>query len=230
MNETRRKPTSGRQSPSLSDKWHGIFYMPSRIDTAVHTKAFDYSVAEHWGENRNVQPHKDSNQQHIGSQSNAPGQGQGITYTAGQSHIHSSHTQLDIPRPLFTQSHRHSWTYQGLCLPSHTDTAGHTKAFDYPVTDTAGHTKAFDYPVTQTRLDIPRPLITQSHRHSWTYQGLCLPSHTDTAGHTKAFDYPVTDTAGHTKAFDYPVTQTRLDIPRPLITQSHRHGWTYQGL
>ena len=127
-------------------------------------------------------------------------------------------------------------------------------------TDTAGHTKAFDYPVTQTRLDIPRPLTTQSHRHGWTYQGLWLPSHTDTAGHTKAFDYPVTqtrldiprplitqshrhgwtyqglwlpshtDTAGHTKAFDYPVTQTRLDIPRPLITQSHRHGWTYQGL
>ena len=27
-----------------------------------------------------------------------------------------------------------------------------------------------------------------------------------------------------------PVTQTRLDIPRPLITQSHRHGSTYQGL
>ena len=69
-------------------------------------------------------------------------------------------------------------------------------------TDTAGHTKAFDYPVTQTRLDIPRPLITQSHRHGWTY----------------------------TKTFDYPVTQTRLDIPRPLITQPHRHGWTYQGL
>ena len=89
-----------------------------------------------------------------------------------------------------------------LWLPSHTDTAGHTKAFDYPV--------------TQTRRDIPRPLITQSHRHGWTYQGLWLPSHTDTAGHTKAFDYPV--------------TQTRLDIPRSLITQSHRHGWTYQGL
>ena len=72
---------------------------------------------------------------------------------------------------------------QGFWLPSHTDTAGHTKAFDYPVTqtrlhiptfnqgiwlpshtDTAGHTKAFDYPVTQTQLDIPRPLITQS----WT--------------------------------------------------------------
>ena len=155
-------------------------------------------------------------------------------------------TRLDIPIPLITQSHRHGWTYQGLWLPSHTDTAGHTKAFDYPVTqtrldiqrplitqphrhgwtyqglwlpshtDTAGHTKAFDYPATQTRLDIPRPLITQPHRHGWTYKGLWLPSHTDTAGHTKAFDYPV--------------TQTRLDIPRPLITQSHRHGWTYKGL
>ena len=111
-------------------------------------------------------------------------------------------TRLDIPRPLITQSHRHGWTYQGLSLPSHTDTAGHTKAFHYPV--------------TQTRLDIPRPFITQSHRHGWTYQGLSLPSHTDTAGHTKAFHYPV--------------TQTRLDTPRPLITQSHRHGWTYQGL
>ena len=43
--------------------------------------------------------------------------------------------------------------------------------------------------------------------------------------------YPYhTDTAGHTKAFDDPVTQTRVDTPRPLITQSHRHGWTYQGL
>ena len=103
---------------------------------------------------------------------------------------------------VYAQSHRHGWTYQGLWLPSHTDTAGHTKVFDYPV--------------TQTRLGIPRPLITQSHRHGWTYQGLWLPSHTDRAGHTKAFDYPV--------------TQTRLDIPRPLITQSHRHGWTYQGL
>ena len=110
--------------------------------------------------------------------------------------------RLDIPRPLFTQPHRHGWTYQGLYLPSHTDTTGHTKAFIYPV--------------TQTRLDIPRPLFTQSHRHGWTYQGLYLPSHTDTAGHTKAFIYPV--------------TQTRLGIPRPLFTQSHRHGWTYQGL
>ena len=38
MNETRRKPTTGRQSPSLFDKWHGIFYMPSRIEpTSAHT-------------------------------------------------------------------------------------------------------------------------------------------------------------------------------------------------
>ena len=29
--------------------------MPSRIDEAGHTKAFDYPVAEHWGESRNVQ-------------------------------------------------------------------------------------------------------------------------------------------------------------------------------
>ena len=148
---------------------------------------------------------------------------------------------LDIPRPLFTQAQRHGWTSQGLYLPSHTDTAGHTiylpshtDTVGHTIylpshTDTAGHTKAFIYPVTQTRLDIPRPLFTQSHRHGWTYhlftqshrhgwtyQGLWLPSHTDTAGHTKVFDYPI--------------THTRLDIPRPLITQSHRHGWTYQGL
>ena len=68
-----RKPTTGRQSPYLFDKWHGIFYMPSCIDEAGHTKAFDYPVAEHWGGggNRNVQPREDSNRQHIGSQSNA---------------------------------------------------------------------------------------------------------------------------------------------------------------
>ena len=67
INETRRKPTTGRQSPSLCDKWHGIFHMPSRIDEAGHTKAFDYTVAEHLGENRNVQFRRwDSNRQHIG--------------------------------------------------------------------------------------------------------------------------------------------------------------------
>ena len=113
MNGTRRKPTTGTRWATLFDKWHGIWYMPSRTDTAGHTKAFHYPVTQ---------------------------------------------TRLDIPRSFITQSHRHGWTYQGLSLPSHTDTAGHTNTFDYPV--------------AQTRLDIPRPLMTQSHRHGWTYQGL----------------------------------------------------------
>ena len=69
MNETRRKPTTRARCPTLSDKWHGIFYMPSHTDTAGHTKAFIYTVTQ---------------------------------------------TRLDIPRPLFTQSHRHGWAYQGL--------------------------------------------------------------------------------------------------------------------
>ena len=34
--------------------------MPSRIDMAVHTKAFDYPVSKHWGGGgRNVQPRDD---------------------------------------------------------------------------------------------------------------------------------------------------------------------------
>ena len=37
-------------------------------------------------------------------------------------------------------------------------------------------TRSFICPVAQTRLDIPRSLITQSHRHGWAYQGLYLPS------------------------------------------------------
>ena len=70
MNETRRKPTAERQSPSLFDKWHGNFHMPSRTGTAGHTRAFDNPVTEHWGESRNVQSMWDSNRQHIGSDSN----------------------------------------------------------------------------------------------------------------------------------------------------------------
>ena len=67
MNETRRKPTTGRQSPSLFDKWHGIFYMPSR--TGGHTRAFDNPVTEHCGESRNVQFVWDSNRQHVAGHS-----------------------------------------------------------------------------------------------------------------------------------------------------------------
>ena len=45
--------------------------MPSRIDEAGHTKAFDYPVAEHWGESRNIQfCGWDSNRQYVGPESN----------------------------------------------------------------------------------------------------------------------------------------------------------------
>ena len=49
MNETRRKPTTGTRCPTLFDKRHKIFYMPSLTDSAGHTKAFDYPVMDHWG-------------------------------------------------------------------------------------------------------------------------------------------------------------------------------------
>ena len=46
--------------------------MTSHKDEAGHTKAFDYPVAQHWGESRNIQFHGwDSNRQHIGLESNA---------------------------------------------------------------------------------------------------------------------------------------------------------------
>ena len=47
MNEM-RKPTTGTQCPTLFDKRHRIFYIPSRTDKAGHTKAFDYPVIG-WG-------------------------------------------------------------------------------------------------------------------------------------------------------------------------------------
>ena len=53
MNETRRKSTTGRQSPSLFE-WHGILYISSRIDEARYTNAFEYPVAEHWGESQKL--------------------------------------------------------------------------------------------------------------------------------------------------------------------------------
>ena len=51
MNESRRKPTTGTRCPrpTLFDKWHGIFYIPSRTDTAGHTKAFIFSFEFEWG-------------------------------------------------------------------------------------------------------------------------------------------------------------------------------------
>ena len=67
MNETRRKPTTERQSPSLCDKWHGVFHMPSRIDEAGHTNCLWLPSRGALGESRNVQFRRwDSNRQHIG--------------------------------------------------------------------------------------------------------------------------------------------------------------------
>ena len=41
---TRGKPTTRTQRPTLFDMGQGIFYMPSRTDTAGHTNAFIYPV------------------------------------------------------------------------------------------------------------------------------------------------------------------------------------------
>ena len=38
MNGTRRKPTTGIWCPTLFDRLPGIVYVPSRTDTAGHTK------------------------------------------------------------------------------------------------------------------------------------------------------------------------------------------------
>ena len=48
MIDTMRKPTIWTGCPTLFDKWHGIFYMLSRTDTAGHTKVFIYTQS--WGE------------------------------------------------------------------------------------------------------------------------------------------------------------------------------------
>ena len=125
MNETRRKPTTGTQCPTLFDKCRGMFSMPSHTDTAGHTKAFIYPVTQ---------------------------------------------TRLDIPRPLFTQSHRHGWTYQGLYLPSHTDTAGHTKAFIYPVMDHCGESQSAP---TQGRFEPPTCRSTVEHAIHQTTMIVC---------------------------------------------------------
>ena len=53
MMMTRRaegNPPPGHNTLLFFDMWHGIFYMPSRIDMAGHTKAFDYPVMDHWME------------------------------------------------------------------------------------------------------------------------------------------------------------------------------------
>ena len=68
----RRKPTTGTRCPTLFDKWHGIFYIPSRTDTAGHTKAFIYLVMDHWVEVKVLWHETDSNRRPVGPQSNTP--------------------------------------------------------------------------------------------------------------------------------------------------------------
>ena len=116
----RRRPTKGFDYPVTQtrlDIAYQSLSVPSHTYTAGHTKAFDYPVTQ----TRLDIPRPLITQSHR----------HGWTYQAFDYPV--TQTRLDIPRPLITQSHRHGWTYQGLWLPSHTDTAGHTKAFDYPV-------------------------------------------------------------------------------------------------
>ena len=56
----------------LFDEWHGIFYMPSRTDTARHTKAFVYPVMDHWGNVKVLRNKVVSNRRPVGPQSNTP--------------------------------------------------------------------------------------------------------------------------------------------------------------
>ena len=72
MNGTRRKTTTGTRCPTLFNKWHGICYIPSRTDTAEHTKALDCPVMDHWGKVKVVsfQGEWDSNRQPVGPQFN----------------------------------------------------------------------------------------------------------------------------------------------------------------
>ena len=71
MNETRRKPTTGTRCPALFEKWHGIFYVLSRTDTAGHTKAFIYQVMDHWGESQGALTQGRCGRP-VGPQSNTP--------------------------------------------------------------------------------------------------------------------------------------------------------------
>ena len=81
LNETRRKPITGTRCPTLFDKWHGIYYIPSHTDTAGHTKAITYSVTDHWG----------------GSQS-APAQGRFEPPTCRSTVEHANHQTTMTPQ------------------------------------------------------------------------------------------------------------------------------------
>ena len=68
MNETRRKPTTGTQCPTLSDKWQGIFYMPSRTDTTDIPRP----LIPHWGERQRAPAQGRLEPRPVGPQSNTP--------------------------------------------------------------------------------------------------------------------------------------------------------------
>ena len=44
----------GHNALLFFNKWHGILHIPSRTDTAGHTKAFIYLVIDHWGESQSA--------------------------------------------------------------------------------------------------------------------------------------------------------------------------------
>ena len=72
MNETRGKPATGTWCPTLFDKWQRIFYMPSRTDTAGHTKAYIYPVMDCWGKVILLRYKADSKRRPVRPQSNHP--------------------------------------------------------------------------------------------------------------------------------------------------------------
>ena len=73
MNETRMEPTTGTRCPTLFDKWHRIFYTPSRTDTAGHTMVFIYPVMDHWEESQGgpVLGAPDANRRPVDPESNS---------------------------------------------------------------------------------------------------------------------------------------------------------------
>ena len=166
---------------------HGWTYqglwLPSHTDTAGHTKAFDYPVTQ----TRLDIPRPWFTQSHrhgwtyqglwLPSHTDTAGHTKALIYPVTQTRldiprplITQSQTRLDIPRPWFTQPHRHGWTYQGLDLPSHTDTAGHTKALIYPVMDHWRKVKVLWHEADSTRRPVAPQPNTPTTRPRWPPQ------------------------------------------------------------
>ena len=124
MNETRRKPTTGRQSPSLFDKWARIFYMPSRIDTAVPRPLITLCGA--LGEKPKCSAPRllEPTTHRLPVEHTIPGAGN--LFYPGPSQVYwvrQKPTTLTL-RPT------HSWG-RYFHMPSHTDAIEHTKGYAY---------------------------------------------------------------------------------------------------